>query len=78
MESAVISLHPASISPGKIEIGNGASRWALRPDPGTVLARIEEHSYRDHEGRDRQATRLVFAPEILHSPLHIGLEMESA
>ncbi len=59
IESAVITIHPVSLSRGRAEIRIGALRLILQPLPGTQLGQMQTHSYRDHEGHDAHIYRLI-------------------
>jgi hypothetical protein len=69
VETAVIAIHPVKISKDSATISSGQLDLVLRPDPGTVLAGVEEHKYRHH---DPTITTPVAIQRLVLRPASLG------
>jgi hypothetical protein len=68
-ETAVIAIHPVKIAKDSATISSGGINLVLHPEPGTVLAGVEEHKYRHH---DPTITTPVAIQRLVLKPVSLG------
>ncbi|XHR29652.1 MAG: heparinase II/III family protein [Chthoniobacteraceae bacterium] len=76
LETALISFHPFSLSDGVATVEAGGLKLAIRPAPGTRLARTETLQFRNHGGKANQAFRLALEPVTLSETVEMAIEIE--
>ncbi|GEM_PF-60870 len=75
LESGIISIHPITLQGNRAIIKADHLTLGLDALPGTHFARVDAHSYRDHDGSPAQIHRLVLIPDALASQTRLGLSI---
>jgi hypothetical protein len=74
-ETALITSQPAVIENGVAVITADGLRVVVAPVPGTIVQRIEEQEYRNHDGKPGKVNRIVLKPENLFEMTSVAYQI---
>jgi hypothetical protein len=74
-ETALITTQPAILKDDGAVIMAGILSVLVKPEPGTVLRRIEEQGYRGHDGTAQRVNRIVLRPENLATAASVACQI---